>query len=110
MPQSSWRTEASFLGLLLLSPSTCLCESYSEHFLVHDLDEQYSASTFAAIAEGTTSVHQRTFPLPLAALFDTYPLKHFKLTLSRGRWRNEWCVLLSPAPRSCTLDEHVAKW
>jgi hypothetical protein len=80
-------------ALLLVAVSLILAvpDRYSEHILVHHIDSQYSAATFVAAAKGSLSVHLQTFPGPVASLFDTYPLASFRLTLTRGRWRKQWC-------------------
>lgn len=70
----------------------CSGEQFTEHVIVHQLSDQYSAVTFAATGQGQPAPHQQSFPLPIASLFNTYPLQSFHLSLSRGRWRKEWCV------------------
>ena len=77
------------------------CETYSEHLLVHSLTPTASSVTTAASFTGTVSLHGQTFPRPIAALFDTYPVQSFRLALTRGRWHTEWCAALQSALLLC---------
>ena len=81
---------ALFAMTVVVCP-VCGAASYSEHLVIHDVTRDYSAATFVASASGSWSEHQQSFPGSIATLFDTYPLEAFKLTLSRGRWRRDWC-------------------
>ena len=81
---------ALFAMTVVVCP-VCGAASYSEHLVIHDVTRDYSAATFVASASGSLSEHQQSFPGSIATLFDTYPLQAFKLTLSRGRWRRDWC-------------------
>jgi hypothetical protein len=72
------------------------CESFSEHLIVHRIAGGYYPLTIASEIIGSVSVHGQTFPRPIASLFDTYPVNRFKLTLTRGRWKQEWHVFLYP--------------
>jgi hypothetical protein len=67
-------------------------ESFSEHLIVHQISGGFFPVTFASEFVGSTSVHGQIFPRPIASLFDTYPVNLFKLTLTRGGWKQEWCA------------------
>jgi hypothetical protein len=78
-------------------------ESFSEHLIVHQITGGYFPVTFASEFVGSTSVHGHIFPRPIASLFDTYPVNQFKLTLTRGRWKQEWYALLRTHSRDVNV-------
>ena len=67
-------------------------DTHTEHVLVQSVDAQHTAVSFVASALGRLQASAQRFPAPIAALFDTYPLQSFDLTLTRGRWRQAWCA------------------
>lgn len=71
-----------------------------EHSILQDLSHDYLAVTAAFALHGSPSDHHTKFPRALSALFDSIPIKDLKLTLTRGRWRQDWygsALLSSPA-------------
>lgn len=63
----------------------------SEHLLFHELNDDIVAVTAAYTAHRTGSGHDTTFPRSISSLLDSFPIQELNLTLTRGRWREEWC-------------------
>lgn len=95
--------------VLALSIIQVACETYSEHLLVHSLTPTASSLTTAASFTGTVSPHGQTFPRAIAALFDTYPVQSFRLTLTRGRWKTEWRAPMLACRAHCGACLHLIR-
>lgn len=85
---------AALLGITCGACSARQQESSSEHVILHNLDDSFVALTTAIALYGSPSLHHTTFPRALSTLLDSFPIKELKLTLTRGRWRNEWYGVL----------------
>jgi hypothetical protein len=66
--------------------------AYSEHLFLHELNEGTVAVTAAYAASQLLGKHDPTFPRSISLLLDSFPVQELNLTLTRGRWREEWCA------------------
>ena len=63
----------------------------TEHLLFHELNDDIVAVTAAYSAHRSAGGHDTTFPRSISSLLDSFPVRELNLTLTRGRWREEWC-------------------
>ena len=63
----------------------------SEHLLFHQLHDGIVAVTAAYSAHRSANGHDTTFPRSISSLLDSFPIQELNFTLTRGRWREEWC-------------------
>lgn len=89
MPPACW-----YLALLITTLASCYlttAQASSEHLLFHELNDGIVAVTAAFSAHRTGGSHETTFPRSISSLLDSFPVQELNLTLTRGRWREEWC-------------------
>lgn len=87
---------AALVGIIIARTGNAEArDSSCEHIILHDVNEDHVALTTVIALHGSPSLHQATFPRALSTLFDSFPIRDLKLTLTRGRWREDWSAALS---------------